>query len=127
MISLGGRLVNMGGSSGPLSATGSAGPQGRMKLLRISGAIAFARMVPTPVVSYLIALAFSQNHKDLPLAFWAAALVVVSMPTANNMSTMADLIGSGRSISAATTAMQLMVSPVMLTLSLALLLSGAQD
>lgn len=129
MIALGGRLVNIASDSGPLAAKGEAGPRGRSKLLRISGAVGVARMILAPIVLYGVALLVNEVLKsyggERPLAFWVPALVVVAMPTANNMSTMADLVGSGRSISAASTAMQLLVSPVVLAISLSLLLAGA--
>eukprot|EP00445_Apocalathium_hangoei_P030050 CAMPEP_0203925546 /NCGR_PEP_ID=MMETSP0359-20131031/65173_1 /ASSEMBLY_ACC=CAM_ASM_000338 /TAXON_ID=268821 /ORGANISM="Scrippsiella Hangoei, Strain SHTV-5" /LENGTH=528 /DNA_ID=CAMNT_0050853985 /DNA_START=63 /DNA_END=1649 /DNA_ORIENTATION=+ len=128
MISLGGRLVNVVGDSGPFAATGEAGPRGRARLLRICVAVGVARMVLTPAALYGLAVvadaAFLQGSR--PMAFWAPALIVVAMPTANNMSTMADIIGSGRSISAAGVAMQLLASPLVLAVSLSLLIAGAQ-
>mmetsp|Transcript_31804 Transcript_31804/g.57917 ORF Transcript_31804/g.57917 Transcript_31804/m.57917 type:complete len:363 (+) Transcript_31804:3-1091(+) len=127
MISLGGRLVNIASSSGPLSASGSVGPRGRKRLLRISAAVAVARMVLAPAACYCIVLLLGRYMAPRPLAFWAPVVVVTAMPTANNMSTMADLIGSGRSISAASTAMQLLASPVILAVSLTLLIAGAEE
>lgn len=131
MISLGGRMLNVVGDNGPL-ASKPANKQNRSKLLRISGAVGLARMILAPIVLYFVAYAidihyFHPRGQTRPLAFWAPALIVAAMPTANNMSTMADLIGSGRSIAAATTAMQLMAAPVVLVASLSVLLSAAQD
>lgn len=129
MISLGGRLVNVFSSTGPLAATGAAGPGGRSKLLRIAAAVGVARMILTPAVLYFVAQwanALLKSRGDSrPMAFWAPALIVAAMPTANNMSTMADLIGSGRSISSASTALQLLVSPLVLAISLTFVLAGA--
>eukprot|EP00929_Paragymnodinium_shiwhaense_P119336 TRINITY_DN91220_c0_g1_i1.p1 TRINITY_DN91220_c0_g1~~TRINITY_DN91220_c0_g1_i1.p1 ORF type:complete len:535 (+),score=115.83 TRINITY_DN91220_c0_g1_i1:75-1679(+) len=130
MISLGGRLVNVASSSGPLAAGGSAGPRGRSRLLRIAGAVGVARMLLAPTLLFLVAFFGEKLHpilKGRPLAFWVPPLVVAAMPTANNMSTMADLVGSGRSISAATTAMQLLMSPLVLAVTLTLLIAGAQS
>lgn len=131
MISLGGRMLNVVGDNGPL-ASKPDNKQNRSKLLRISGAVGLARMVLAPIVLYFVAYAidihyFHPRGQRRPLAFWAPALIVAAMPTANNMSTMADLIGSGRSIAAATTAMQLMAAPVVLVASLSVLLSAAED
>eukprot|EP00405_Crypthecodinium_cohnii_P018522 CAMPEP_0206481836 /NCGR_PEP_ID=MMETSP0324_2-20121206/38425_1 /ASSEMBLY_ACC=CAM_ASM_000836 /TAXON_ID=2866 /ORGANISM="Crypthecodinium cohnii, Strain Seligo" /LENGTH=515 /DNA_ID=CAMNT_0053959487 /DNA_START=107 /DNA_END=1654 /DNA_ORIENTATION=- len=128
MISLGGRLVNVVGDQGPLAATGEAGPRGRRRLLKICGAVGIARMLLTPFVVYGIALTIDQVFDvQKPFAFWAPALIVPAMPTANNMSTMADLVGSGRSITAAGVAMQLVTSPVVLAITLSILLAGAQN
>eukprot|EP00927_Polykrikos_kofoidii_P011363 TRINITY_DN14810_c0_g1_i1.p1 TRINITY_DN14810_c0_g1~~TRINITY_DN14810_c0_g1_i1.p1 ORF type:complete len:522 (-),score=95.29 TRINITY_DN14810_c0_g1_i1:270-1604(-) len=135
MIALGGRLVNVASGTGPLAAGGAAGPRGRSRLLRIAGAVSLARMIIAPAALYgLLMFVFrpllksqTQDGGDRSLAFWVPPLVVAAMPTANNMSTMADLVGSGRSISAASTAMQLLASPVVLTLSLAVLIVGAQE
>lgn len=126
MISLGGRLVNIVGPKGPLAAGGEAGPTGKAKLLKIGVAVGFSRMFLAPACCYLICLMLRPLIGARPLAFWAPALIVASMPTANNMSTMADLVGSGRSISAASTAMQLMASPFILAVTLTLLLTGAR-
>jgi len=131
MISLGGRMLNVVGDNGPL-ANKPSNSQNRSKLLRISGAVGVARMILAPMVLYFIAYAidihiFHPRGQTRPLAFWAPAMIVAAMPTANNMSTMADLIGSGRSIAAATTAMQLMAAPVVLVASLSMLLSAAED
>lgn len=127
MISLGGRLVNVASDSGPLSSSGAAGPRGRGRLLRIASAVAVARMILSPVVMYYVAVHADRTfHFSRPLAFWAPALIVAAMPTANNMSTMADLVGVGRSIAASTTALQLLLSPLTLTLTLTVLLAGAQ-
>lgn len=131
MIALGGRLVNVVSDNGPLAPHGAAGKKGRSLLLRISGAVSFARMIICPVVLYGICLLVKPLLEqyaggDRPLSFWAVPLIVAAMPTANNMSTMADLIGAGRSVSAASTAMQLIASPVVLALSLTLLIAGAQ-
>ncbi|CAJ1328867.1 unnamed protein product [Effrenium voratum] len=130
MISLGGRMLNVVGSNGPLASQGANST--RSKLLRISAAVGVARMVLAPIVLYFIA-AWVDKHLFRPRgehraeAFWATAFIVSAMPTANNMSTMADLIGSGRSIAAASTAMQLMAAPVVLVASLSMLLSCAED
>jgi hypothetical protein len=45
------------------------------------------------------------------------------MPTANNLSMMADLAGNGRSLTNATTALQLMAAPLVLVLTLTTLLT----
>ncbi|CAE7463278.1 unnamed protein product [Symbiodinium pilosum] len=132
MISLGGRMLNVVSDHGPLASCGTSGPNTRSKLLRISGAVAVARMILAPMVLYYIAYAFDEcvlkpHGQRRPMAFWAPAFIVSAMPTANNMSTMADLIGSGRSIAAATTAMQLMAAPVILVASLSTLLSLEED
>jgi len=129
MIALGVRLVNVASDSGPLGVGGAAGPNGRSKLLRIGAAVGIARMVLAPAALYGIMVltngVFKARGYGRPFAFWAPALIVAAMPTANNMSTMADLIGSGRSISAASIAMQLLVSPIVLAISLTLTLAGA--
>mmetsp|Transcript_119544 Transcript_119544/g.234983 ORF Transcript_119544/g.234983 Transcript_119544/m.234983 type:complete len:538 (-) Transcript_119544:234-1847(-) len=128
MISLGGRMLKVVGPSGPLAATGEAGPRGRERLLRIAASVGVARMFVAPFVLYCLALKLDAVwlRGARPMAFWAPALIVAAMPTANNMSTMADLIGSGRSISAASTAMQLVSSPVVLAATLTALLAGAK-
>eukprot|EP00928_Gymnodinium_smaydae_P001430 TRINITY_DN1052_c1_g1_i2.p1 TRINITY_DN1052_c1_g1~~TRINITY_DN1052_c1_g1_i2.p1 ORF type:complete len:484 (-),score=103.32 TRINITY_DN1052_c1_g1_i2:168-1619(-) len=126
LIALGGRLVNVVSAEGPLHPKGLAGPRGRARLLRVAGAVAVARMVLTPAALYGIAVAVDGGRRFLPVAFWAPALIVGAMPTANNMSTMADLVGAGRSVSAATTAMQLLASPAVLAVSLTLLVAGVQ-
>jgi len=128
MISLGGRLVNIVGPSGPLAEKGAAGPRGRAKLLKLSATVGVCRMVLAPAICFMVALAVDRWYlfHTRPLAFWAPALIVSAMPTANNMSTMADLVGSGRSISAASTAMQLLASPAILAVSLTALVAGAQ-
>jgi len=137
MIALGGRLVNVAGPSGPLAPGGAAGPRGRERLVLIAAAVSVARMVLAPAASYFVAILVNQILVQIspgplpggtrPLAFWAPALIVASCPTANNMSTMADLVGSGRSISSASTAMQLLISPLVLAFSLTLLMIGAQS
>lgn len=131
MISLGGRMLNVVGDNGPLASKPS-NAQNRSKLIRISVAVGVARMILAPFVLYYVAYAidihiFHVRGQTRPLAFWAPALIVAAMPTANNMSTMADLIGSGRSIAAATTAIQLIMAPVVLVASLSVLLAAAQD
>ncbi|OLQ06954.1 hypothetical protein AK812_SmicGene9733 [Symbiodinium microadriaticum] len=128
MISLGGRMLNVVSDHGPLASSGNTGNNTRSKLLRISAAVGVARMILAPMVLYFVAYAFNEyvlrpRGHIRPIAFWAPAFIVCAMPTANNMSTMADLIGSGRSIAAATTAMQLMAAPVILVASLSTLLS----
>eukprot|EP00439_Symbiodinium_sp_Y106_P069013 s1101_g11.t2 len=128
MISLGGRMLNVVSDHGPLASSGNTGTNTRSKLLRISAAVGVARMILAPMVLYFVAYAFNEyvlrpRDQIRPIAFWAPAFIVCAMPTANNMSTMADLIGSGRSIAAATTAMQLMAAPVILVASLSTLLS----
>jgi len=97
-------------------------------LLRISAAVGVARMLVTPAVLYGLAYLFNSCwfKATRPMAFWAPALIVGAMPTANNMSTMSDLIGAGRSISSASTALQLLASPFVLAASLTMILVGAR-
>merc|ERR1712038_1828807 len=105
---------------------GAAGPDGARRLWWIAVCVFVARMLLAPAALFGLAFLFKPALGPRPLAFWAPAFIVASMPTANNMSTMADLAGSGRSISAASTAMQLIASPLVLIASLLSMLTALQ-
>jgi predicted permease len=129
MLSLGGRLVGIAGEKGPLAKKGNSGPDGPRKLWKISVAVLCARMVVSPIVLYCIGLAANRTllKGGRPLAWWLPGLIVGACPTANNMSTMADMVGAGRSISAASTALQLILSPLILTVTLSFIITKTQD
>lgn len=129
MLSLGGRLVGIAGEKGPLAKKGASGPDGPRMLWKISVAVLCARMVVAPIVLYYVALAANATllSGGRPLAWWLPGLIVASCPTANNMSTMADMVGAGRSISAASTALQLLLSPLLLTVTLSFVITQTQN
>mmetsp|Transcript_87546 Transcript_87546/g.234779 ORF Transcript_87546/g.234779 Transcript_87546/m.234779 type:complete len:508 (+) Transcript_87546:84-1607(+) len=129
MLSLGGRLVGIAGDKGPLAKKGESGPDGPRKLWKISVAVLCARMVVSPIALYYIGVAANATllSDGRPLAWWLPGLIVGACPTANNMSTMADMVGAGRSISAASTALQLILSPLVLTVTLSFIIAKTQD
>lgn len=126
-------LLSVGGRIGEMLVEYSGAAEeadSRSKLLQCAALIGAVRIVLAPLVLFGAAYAYKTlvlmpQHVVKPTAFWAPALVCAAMPTANNLSMMADLAGNGRSLTNATTALQLMAAPLVLVLTLTTLLTLA--